>query len=156
MLTTNSNYTWAQIGNYQSPSSRSVYAQWWDYSVWDQHSWSAQPVNSFTYYTVLYDPNSTTFTFEYAGNPVWYESHASWVPTGAMALSETTDISVQMMGAVNNTVDFLNTHVYYSGAWHTMSGTPGVSNNSGINVSGYFGASGNGAHYWTWDKQCPT
>lgn len=153
MLTSPTPSTWAQIGNYESPTSRFVYAQQWNTSTggWAQRSWPAQPVNSYTYYRVLYDPYTPMFTYQIGDTVVWQQVNPPWMPTGAQFASETTSLPVQMMGAAQNTVDFFNNTVSYSGAWHSVPGTPYVSPGG---RTGYFGVGGNGANFWTWDRQC--
>jgi hypothetical protein len=59
-----------------------------------------------------------------------------------------TSLNTQMMGANYNTVEFYQNQMIYLGSWHTLSS--GLHNSN----STYFGISGNGSDFQTWDRAC--
>lgn len=146
MLTAAANWTWAQIGNYEYSGGREVYLQYADgKSPAHGASFGAQPLNTLTPYDVGYGVG--TFSFQVNGSLVFTHS-ASWTPTDGELSSEITSLNTQMMGATQNTVSFNQNQISYNGSWHTLSSSLHNSNST------YFGISGNGSRFLTWDKAC--
>jgi hypothetical protein len=147
--------TWAQIGNYQLPNSRSTHVQFYQPDGYRfDGDYAAQPVNHWNYYTVLYNYGNHAFSFQINHQTVQNIWDTDWVPQGAIFSAETTNLNTQMMGAVQDTSGFLNSALYYNGGWHQVTGSPSVSNSNGINVSGYFAAIPPDSFIQTWDRQC--
>ena len=149
MLTKSASYTWAQVGNYQSTvHGREVHVQYDDGArPWHDFTYSALPVNTFTPYTVGYGAG----TFSFSANGTLLLTHAaSWTPTFAQISSEITSLNTQLMGADYNEMEFYQNQVSYGGNWHTLSSS--VLFTAG--ASTYFGGTGNGSDFQTWDKKC--
>ena len=144
MLTLNANY-WAQIGNYEAVQGRSVYLQYQDGAP-PAHfaSFGPQPIGFSTYEV---EAIGGLFSYYDAGTLVFTHS-ASWVPRVGQFSSEIPSLNTQMMGAINNAVDFLGNKMFYNGAWHNLAGSL---TNTG---SAYFGMSGTATSFATWDKAC--
>lgn len=154
MLTKGVNWTWAQVGNDQEPSGRYVRvstANGNSGSVTNNY-WPAQPLGSYTEYEVLYNPVQLYFAFYAGSSLLWTDYGLSWTPTAAQVAAEISDLNTQMMGGRNSHEIFTSNSIVYGGhPWQAMTGSPFHSGPYGQ----YFGMSGTGSQFNSWDTDCP-
>jgi hypothetical protein len=107
-------------------------------------SYGAKALGQYTNYSVTY--NNGQFFF-YADSFL-FSHNASWVPmTGALS-SETINLDSQMMGATYSGVWFDSNQIYYNGSWRYV-----TSALTDLHPE-YFGISGDGSTFVTWDRAC--
>jgi hypothetical protein len=146
----NGNGAWAQMGWLEYPGGdRRTFVQWTKSGDFFEEHYVAQPVNTFTTYTVLWNNTPGKFTFRVNGSTIDTED-AGFAPNEGQLYGEIHSLWDQMPGALNNHENFYNSHIYFgTNGWHNFNGS---NHNTGSN---YFG---NSRHNDTdtdiWDKAC--
>jgi hypothetical protein len=141
---------WAQVGWYEEAGGvRHTFTQWTKNNTWYTNFYSPKPVNTYTYYTVLWD-NLPRWTFQVAGVTVGLVA-ASFSPDASQVMGEIHTLSSQMPGGSgsSNHEWFSDTHVY-STQWINYDGTPTGNQTYWTSVK----SSSTGDY--TYDKACTT
>jgi hypothetical protein len=142
-------YHYAQVGWIEEPhGARYVFTETFDRNGDNVRYFSPEPINSQSYYTVLFNNTPGEFTFEVNGSVIDV-STAQFTPNDGQNYGETHSLADQMPGGYNQNEYFSNTHIWYSGAWHNFSGTP-------HNDSSHYGDSKpSSTEMLIWDWACP-
>jgi hypothetical protein len=149
VMVTNGDF-YAQVGWIEMPrGARDVFTETFDHNGDDVRYFSPKPINSQSYYTVLFNNTPGEFTYE-VNNSVIDASTASFTPNEGFVSAETHTKSDQMAGGYNQNEYFNDTHMYYSGGWHNFSGT--VENDL---PSDYGDSVPSGTQLLIWDRACP-
>jgi len=142
---------WAQVGWYElSGGTRYTWREFINqpgHQFYDKFWSPAQPTESYTYYTVLYDGQGNV-SFQVAGTTI--ESVViTWVPGSAATDGEIETLASQMPGSSSDHEVFYDTHLYENGAWEPFSGTQVNydTNNFGTTYTQPYVAS-------AWDRKC--
>lgn len=157
---------WTMLRKYGSDTSDYAQVGWAEYP-YDQrqtfvqyrpvftHVWFApKPVNTSTYYTVLYKTPDQTFEFQVDGQVVW-QAWAQFIPSQVQILGEILSFNTQMPGAIQAPEFFQNMWVRYGSTWQQFYGN--VRNTSPANFGTYPEYNPvSGTTSWIWDKDCPT
>jgi hypothetical protein len=118
---------WAQVGWREKPYGvRRTYVEYIDSSnsVWQLPNWSAKPINSYTYYTVLYNNPAGKISFQVDGVTI-HSFNISFAPSQAQLASETHSFADQMLGGYSGSAyraDYFDSHVYLNGSWQAFAG----------------------------------
>jgi hypothetical protein len=147
MLTLKSGGTnWAQVGWWEEAYGvRHTFTQWTKNNTWYTNFWSPQPVNTYTYYTVLWD-NLPRWTFQVGGTTISQVS-ASFSPNASQVMGEIHTLASQMPGGSGLNEWFSDTHLW-TNQWIAYDGTP--TGDQTYWVSGKYSSTGD----WTYDKAC--
>lgn len=141
---------YAQIGWLEEPhGARYVFTETFDHNGDNVRYFSPEPINSQSYYTVLYGNTGGEFTYE-VNNNVIDVSTASFTPNFGEAYGETHSHADQMPGGYNQNEYFNDTHIWYSGGWHNFSGTP-----YDQSPSDYGNSKPSSTELLIWDWKCP-
>lgn len=133
-MLSNSTYVWAQVGWFEiSSGTRGTIIQYKGNPTWAPQTWTyttnPPAVGNYTYYTTLYDPGTSKFTFRVDNTDVRYQT-ANFVPDRGEVASEITSPSLQLAGSTAQNEAFFDTSIYYSGGWSAFSGSVVVTNPS--------------------------
>ncbi len=114
---------WAQVGWWEEEGGvRHTFTPWTKNGVWYNNFWSPQPVNSYTYYTVLWD-NLPEWKFQVNGTTISQVS-ASFTPDASQVMGEIHSLSSQMPGGSGSSSHewFSDTHLWTT-QWVAYDGT---------------------------------
>ena len=144
---------WAQVGWHEYPGDvRNTFVQWTvgpgQYIT--PHLPAAEPVNAYTYYTVLWNYEPGKFTFYAAGRRL-EGVNASFTPNQGENFGEIKTLASQMPGGYSNPEYFSDTHVWYANAWRNFDGSVFITH-FGYHSAVRIGTTDLGIH----DKACPT
>lgn len=108
-----------------------------------------QPLNTFSYYTTLFNTSTRVFTFQVNGAQLPVSYQAAWSPTFAMTSGETWGLASQMPGGTLDNQIFWDNRLYYSGAWQPFGGLPYLTH-------GFYHGQvlGSSTAMQIWDKAC--
>jgi len=127
---TNSFYDWSQVGWLEYPlGARYTFDQTFNGSGTPRTMmFASKPINTYHYYTVLYNNPSGYFSFQVDGSQI-DKTRIDFTPNEGENYGEAKSTADQMAGGYNNPEVFKDTHVYYSGGWHAFNGIPNATKN---------------------------
>jgi hypothetical protein len=143
---------YAQTGWWEKPyGERHTFVQWGSSTGWATYYWAPKQTGGWTYYTTLWDPARSVFTYHVDGAQYW-ESLAHFQPSNAQIYGETNSLATQMPGGYNAHEIFWDSNVYLNG-WRPFQGIPYIESGN----SAYFGLIQNQSYpkvIEIWDKYC--
>jgi len=146
---------WSQVGWYWTGTASHTFLQVWDGTT--DVTRTTDPPTAFpgsTYYTALYDPATSRFTFQ-VGGLAWpysgYYVQQSWSPNEGEIFGEIQNYDSQMPGTVSNPMDTSDAHYYHYGYWTEFAGTPYSDNSS---LWPYASGGSPLTHLAVWDSGC--
>jgi hypothetical protein len=140
MVTRNDASVWAQVGWLEYPvGKRYTFDQTFNGSGQPRtEMYAPDGVNTSSYYTTLYNNPSGDFGF-YKDGKLIDSTHAAWTPNEGQNFGEAKSTADQMAGGYQNPETFGDTHIYYSGGWHSFNGTSAMTKSyyGGLKIDAY-------------------
>lgn len=143
---------YAQVGwTEYAGDFRDTFVEWTHDGTFSDKYFTAEPVGSYTTYSVLYSPSTDVFTFQVANDTVETVG-AQFTPDTGEQYGETQTLASQMPGGYNSGSHevFSNAHIYARGQWVEFNG---IGNSTD---STYFKQDRSSNQYFQiWDSACP-